>query len=481
MGLTFLHCIASSFEYLDASSGAKMGAVPSSLDSVRQTSLDSSTQLSLNEALVEKRFEAGLGQTFFTLGAQAVDITKYSLSHLLWNQLEQQMEADKVYIRNNETDSDASNSDGENAENDSRDDADEEENEGEGRRSDDDEEEQREAQVSLVLDPIDEEVGLARNNRTRSARRNRRKKKRSSLPALPRPKPLTEPLLVRNLYPVVITIEPVLEHLGIEAKPVVEAQITHACFVALLPKTQTSAATPEAGVDAPSNGEDSNIETSSTPSTSNARASSSSAAASSSSSGAEASSSSSATTKYECRVLRQKLLVNGAVYNAYDIFGVEANAEIDPLTEETQSTCVICMSEPRTTIVIPCRHMCLCEGCAESLKVQSVKCPICRGPVRGLLKVDVSVAEDQDDEDEVDDKDPLDSDEDEEQRPAPENASRRGGRRGGPERIASSDSEEEEIVETLNLEDSDDDARIEDDEDDEEDDNVHASLVRGAK
>ena len=56
------------------------------------------------------------------------------------------------------------------------------------------------------------------------------------------------------------------------------------------------------------------------------------------------------------------------------------------------------MSEPRTTIVIPCRHMCLCEDCAETLKVQSVKCPICRGPVRSLLKVELGT-EDSDEDD----------------------------------------------------------------------------------
>lgn len=28
------------------------------------------------------------------------------------------------------------------------------------------------------------------------------------------------------------------------------------------------------------------------------------------------------------------------------------------------SECVICLSEARTTVVLPCRHMCLCNDCA---------------------------------------------------------------------------------------------------------------------
>jgi len=34
--------------------------------------------------------------------------------------------------------------------------------------------------------------------------------------------------------------------------------------------------------------------------------------------------------------------------------------------------------------------MCLCHQCAEVLRYQSNKCPICRGPVRSLLKIEIS-------------------------------------------------------------------------------------------
>jgi hypothetical protein len=49
------------------------------------------------------------------------------------------------------------------------------------------------------------------------------------------------------------------------------------------------------------------------------------------------------------------------------------------------SECVICLTEKRTTAVLPCRHLCLCAECAQQLAFQSNKCPICRGPCASLL------------------------------------------------------------------------------------------------
>jgi hypothetical protein len=50
--------------------------------------------------------------------------------------------------------------------------------------------------------------------------------------------------------------------------------------------------------------------------------------------------------------------------------------------------CVICLTERRTTIVMPCRHLCLCTACAEDLRIMSNKCPVCRGSVHRFLAID---------------------------------------------------------------------------------------------
>lgn len=49
--------------------------------------------------------------------------------------------------------------------------------------------------------------------------------------------------------------------------------------------------------------------------------------------------------------------------------------------------CVICMSAPRDTTVLPCRHMCICKACAEALRNQTNKCPICRKSMESLLHI----------------------------------------------------------------------------------------------
>lgn len=51
------------------------------------------------------------------------------------------------------------------------------------------------------------------------------------------------------------------------------------------------------------------------------------------------------------------------------------------------SECVICMSETRDTLILPCRHLCLCNACADSLRYQANCCPICRAPFRALLQI----------------------------------------------------------------------------------------------
>lgn len=49
--------------------------------------------------------------------------------------------------------------------------------------------------------------------------------------------------------------------------------------------------------------------------------------------------------------------------------------------------CVICMSEGRDTMLLPCRHLCLCSSCAQSLRYQANSCPICRCPFKAALEV----------------------------------------------------------------------------------------------
>ncbi len=57
------------------------------------------------------------------------------------------------------------------------------------------------------------------------------------------------------------------------------------------------------------------------------------------------------------------------------------------LNNRHESTCVICLTDTRNVLLLPCRHLCLCGSCAENLKFQSNNCPICRVPFRALLQM----------------------------------------------------------------------------------------------
>eukprot|EP00250_Pteridium_aquilinum_P013862 c21619_g1_i1 orf=443-1615(-) len=94
----------------------------------------------------------------------------------------------------------------------------------------------------------------------------------------------------------------------------------------------------------------------------------------------------------ECkvRVLRQIIWVDGVRYELKELYGVENMVDRNEYNEEDfGKECVICMSEPRDTAVMPCRHMCMCNGCASCFKSQMNRCPICRQPVETFLKINV--------------------------------------------------------------------------------------------
>ncbi|KAK0397379.1 hypothetical protein QR680_002105 [Steinernema hermaphroditum] len=85
--------------------------------------------------------------------------------------------------------------------------------------------------------------------------------------------------------------------------------------------------------------------------------------------------------------LKQKLIVDGVTYLLQEIFGIE-NKDYDcSAVDENGSECIICMSDVRDTVILPCRHLCICNGCAETLRYKLNNCPICRSPFRALLQL----------------------------------------------------------------------------------------------
>ncbi|KAJ8934681.1 hypothetical protein NQ318_015150 [Aromia moschata] len=93
---------------------------------------------------------------------------------------------------------------------------------------------------------------------------------------------------------------------------------------------------------------------------------------------------------YLLKALKQKLFVDGLCYLLQEIYGIENKSNDktdDDETEDNGSECVICMCDVRDTLILPCRHLCLCNSCADSLRYQANNCPICRAPFRALLQI----------------------------------------------------------------------------------------------
>lgn len=85
------------------------------------------------------------------------------------------------------------------------------------------------------------------------------------------------------------------------------------------------------------------------------------------------------------KVLRQKAVVNEKEWVLQEIYGLAEMVDEDAHDENSAGQpCVICLTDPRTTAVTPCRHLCLCQDCAGAIRARNDKCPICRQQVTGI-------------------------------------------------------------------------------------------------
>lgn len=95
--------------------------------------------------------------------------------------------------------------------------------------------------------------------------------------------------------------------------------------------------------------------------------------------------------EYVIKMLKQKMELNGQAFEVNEIYGInstEFGKQQSATIGDSEKECIICFSDTRDTIILPCRHMCLCLGCAKSLQSQaSSKCPICRKDIESFLRL----------------------------------------------------------------------------------------------
>uniref|UniRef100_A0A8C9QPL7 E3 ubiquitin-protein ligase n=1 Tax=Scleropages formosus TaxID=113540 RepID=A0A8C9QPL7_SCLFO len=91
--------------------------------------------------------------------------------------------------------------------------------------------------------------------------------------------------------------------------------------------------------------------------------------------------------------LSVRLSVDGVSYLLQEIYGIEnkynsqESKVADDEISDNSAECVVCLSDVRDTLILPCRHLCLCNACADTLRYQANCCPICRLPFRALLQI----------------------------------------------------------------------------------------------
>ncbi|KAI8808078.1 hypothetical protein BJ742DRAFT_853754 [Cladochytrium replicatum] len=114
----------------------------------------------------------------------------------------------------------------------------------------------------------------------------------------------------------------------------------------------------------------------------------------------------------EVKLIKQKMIIKDCSFAILDVYGFAEQRREDPDSEdvtneaETSRECTVCLSEMKDTMVLPCRHLCLCKTCGERLRLQGrnaqgelispnnsrgrnnlPKCPICRQVFHSIVQV----------------------------------------------------------------------------------------------
>ena len=65
-----------------------------------------------------------------------------------------------------------------------------------------------------------------------------------------------------------------------------------------------------------------------------------------------------------------------------------AEAPMRPEPDQIESAlCVVCISNPKTVLLLPCRHVCVCPECCEAMLQMEPLCPLCRANVDTHLEI----------------------------------------------------------------------------------------------
>ena len=82
---------------------------------------------------------------------------------------------------------------------------------------------------------------------------------------------------------------------------------------------------------------------------------------------------------------------SGEKINENDAVSGASSAIEDEESENLMRKCVVCQDQPKTVLVLPCKHMCLCIDCAHTIATSRNRarrvCPLCRGRIQTVMNV----------------------------------------------------------------------------------------------
>ncbi|XP_066277390.1 AT-rich interactive domain-containing protein 1A-like [Branchiostoma lanceolatum] len=80
------------------------------------------------------------------------------------------------------------------------------------------------------------------------------------------------------------------------------------------------------------------------------------------------------------RAIRQEVAAAMAAHTG-------SNTQDVPVTRAVrEGHCLICLDQTVDSVLYQCGHMCVCNGCGLNLKSQGHNCPVCRAPIRDVIR-----------------------------------------------------------------------------------------------
>ena len=81
---------------------------------------------------------------------------------------------------------------------------------------------------------------------------------------------------------------------------------------------------------------------------------------------------------YEIRTMKQEFKSLGLWFNLYDVFD-----------SSNEGICLICYNKKCNTIILPCKHSFACVLCANHIKQNEKRCPICKNEVDDVIIINL--------------------------------------------------------------------------------------------